>query len=279
LLTGHIASFGQQDQFVKYYNRYKIVEPYFQDDWHVTKRLTLNLGLRVSLFETYREKQQQAFNFDPAVYVFGQTTVDPATGVVTGLTANGLPPSVTNLPNGIVQCGVGKVPAGCMEGHLFNPAPRIGFAWDPQGNGKTAIRGGYGIFLEHTNGNEGNTESLENSPPLANAVQQNNINGYANIGGGGGPSPQFPLNVVAIPTKAQWPYVQQWHLDVQQEIARNTVATVSYVGSKGTHLTRQSNLNQLAPLPLSLNPYSPGEPMVTDKNSPDFNTDCSDPTT
>jgi hypothetical protein len=56
------------------------------------------------------------------------------------------------------------------------------------------------------------------------------------------------------------------------------VATVSYVGSKGTHLTRQSNLNQLAPLPLSLNPYSPGEPMVTDKNSPDFNTDCSDPT-
>ena len=50
LLTGHIASFGQQDQFVKYYNRYKIVEPYFHDDWRITNRLTLNLGLRVSLF-------------------------------------------------------------------------------------------------------------------------------------------------------------------------------------------------------------------------------------
>ncbi len=54
-----------------------------------------------------------------------------------------------------MQCGVtAGVPAGCMKGHLFNPAPRIGFAWDPLGNGKWAIRGGYGIFFEHTNGNE-----------------------------------------------------------------------------------------------------------------------------
>ena len=68
LLLGNISSYGQQDQRIKYYNRYKIVEPYFQDDWHVNSHLTLNLGLRVSLFGTYREKQQQAFNFDPAHY-------------------------------------------------------------------------------------------------------------------------------------------------------------------------------------------------------------------
>jgi hypothetical protein len=259
LLVGQIASFGQQDKFVKYYNRYKIVEPYFNDDWRITSRLTLNLGLRVSLFGTYREKQQQAFNFDPRAYVLGQTTVDPTTDFVTGLTASGLAPSVSNLPNGIVQCGVTKgVPVGCMSGHLFNPAPRIGFAWDPQGDGKTAIRGGYGVFFEHTNGNEGNTESLENSPPLANAAKQNLISGYGNIGGGA-LSPQLPLTPSAIPTKAIWPYIQQWHLDIQHEILRNTVATVSYVGSKGTHLTRQGNLNQLHPLPLSLDPYKVGE--------------------
>jgi len=265
LFTERIYSFGQQDQRVKYYNRYKIVEPYFQDDFHITSRLTLNLGLRLSLFGTYREKQHQAFNFDPAHYVAGQTTVDPVTGEVTGLTANGQPASVSNLPNGIVQCGVTPgVPEGCMKGHIFNPAPRIGFAWDPTGTGRTAIRGGYGIFYEHTNGNEGNTESLENSPPLATTSQQLFIQGYSNIGVGTNPAtqPVFPLGVTSIPTtRVQWPYMQQWHMDVQHEVLRNTVVTASYVGSKGTNLTRSLDFNQLAPVPSSLNPFLPGEAM------------------
>ncbi len=249
LLLGNITSFGQQDKHVKYYNRYKILEPYFQDDWHVSSHLTLNLGIRLSLFGTYRDKQHFAFNFDPNRYIKGQTTVG-SDGIVHFLTVDDQTPTVTDLPNGIVQCGVTSgVPVGCMKGHLFNPAPRVGFAYDPFGDGKWAIRGGYGIFYEHTNGNEGNTESLENSPPLATTVQQNNILGYTNIGvGAGGIAPQFPLNVNQVPTKAVWPYMQQWHLDVQHEIVRNTIATVSYVGSKGTHLTRQGNANQLHPV-------------------------------
>src|SRR5437899_1102533 len=171
LLLGSISSFGQQDRFINYYNRYKILEPYFQDDWHVTNHLTLNLGLRVSLFGTYREKQKQAFNFDPTRYVVCQTSVN-SDGTVNVLTSDGWIPSVSDLPNGIVQCGVTRgVPVSCMQGHLFNPAPRIGFAYDPRGNGRTAIPGGYGIFFEHANGNEGNTESLENSPTLAKSAQ------------------------------------------------------------------------------------------------------------
>jgi Carboxypeptidase regulatory-like domain len=258
LLLGYMASFGQQNTTVKYYNRYKMLEPYFNDDWRVTNRLTLNLGVRVSLFGTFREKEHQAFNFDPKFFVAGQTSVDPGSDIVTNLTKDNLTPTVADLPNGIVQCGVTPgVPAGCMTGHLFNPAPRIGFAWDPRGDGKTAIRGGYGIFFEHGNGNEANTESLENSPPLAYAAQQLNIQGYTNIGVSGTASPQYPLGVTSIPTKAQWPYVQQWHLDLQRELARSTVATISYVGSKGTHLTRETDLNQL--YPANPNPYTPGQ--------------------
>ncbi|HUA15583.1 MAG TPA: carboxypeptidase regulatory-like domain-containing protein [Verrucomicrobiae bacterium] len=257
LLLGYMYAFGQQNTTLKYHNSYKMLEPYFQDDWHVTSRLTLNLGLRLSLFGTYREKNHLAFNFDPAHYVAGQTSVDPGSDIVTNLTVDNGLPTVTDLPNGIVQCGVtAGVPVGCMTGHLFNPAPRVGFAWDVFGTGKTAVRGGYGIFYEHGNGNEANTESLENSPPAAYAAQQNNIVGYENIGSGSS-QPQFPLGVNAIPTKARWPYVQQWHLDLQHEIAPNTVATISYVGSKGTKLTRVTDLNQL--YPASPNPYQAGE--------------------
>jgi hypothetical protein len=281
LLLGRISSFGQQDVRLKYFNRYKILEPYFQDDWHATSHLTLNLGLRVSLLGTYREKQKQAFNFDPAHYLAGQTTVN-SDGSVNFLTADGGPPSVTDLPNGIVRCGVTPgVPVSCMQGHLFNPAPRIGFAYDPRGNGKTAIRGGYGIFFEHANGNEANTESLENSPPLANAAQRNNIIGYT---GTGAAQAQLPLSPIAIPSKATWPYVQQWHFDVQHEIVRSTVATVSYVGSKGTHLSRQTDLNQLRSVPLSQNPYQVGQAISPSIKYPDgtqASSDCgpADPST
>jgi hypothetical protein len=245
LLMGNIASFGQQNAQPKYYNRYKIFEPYLQDDWHIRKNLTLNLGLRLSLFGMYHELNRQAFNFDASKYVQGATGINPD-GTVAG-----------NPFNGMVQCGMNGVPASCMQNHLVNPAPRLGFAWDPMGNGKTSIRGGYGIFFEHTNGNESNTESLENSPPAVRVPVQFNIVGYNAIGAAGGAF--LPISVISLPNKINWPYVQQWHLDIQREILRNTVATVAYVGSKGTHLSRQFDLNQLAPVPLSQNPYKLGE--------------------
>ncbi len=134
-----------------------------------------------------------------------------------------------------------------MKGHLFNPAPRIGFAWDPRGDGKTALRGGYGVFFEHTNGNEANAESLESAAsPTVQTTSVFNLTSYNQIV----PTPagtSSPLSMISIPNKAVWPYVQQWHLDLQHEFMKNTVATVSYVGSKGTHLTRYLELNQVVP--------------------------------
>ena len=292
VLTGYIQSFTQDSSQQRYYQRYQVAEPYFQDDWRINQRLTLNLGLRVSLFGTYHEEHNNVWNWEASRFDAARFSVDPVSGVLEDNSAGKAP--VTFTPNtfqldpsivsamGLVRCGVNGVPNGCMKGHLFNPAPRIGFAWDPKGDGKTSIRAGYGIFFEHGTGNEANTGSLEASAPRVLSMTQPFPTNYAcigNVGYGSAFDPTnsacgingsaapatgsvFPLNVTSIPNKAVWPYAQQWSFGIQRELPSNTIATFAYVGSKGTHLTTELQLNQLNPLPLSENPFGPNEPLT-----------------
>jgi hypothetical protein len=288
-----IKSFQQDSSQLKYYNNYWVTEPYVQDDWRVTPRFNLNLGLRLSLFGNYHEKNLNAYNwvksaFDPTL----AATAQIAPGGVYGLDGgylqdmsgnpitidannplNGLNPL---LSNGLVQCGKGGVPDSCMTSHLVNPSPRIGFAWDPWGSGKTSIRGGYGMFFEHGTGQESNTGSLQGSAPLVMTMTAPIPSHYETIGVGNetlttGQTLAFPLDVTSIPTKTVWPYVQQWSFSVQRQVSKDTLATVAYVGSKGTHLTAELQLNQLAPLTPELdtgifptgNPFPMGAPLTT----------------
>ena len=301
--TSFIQSFTQDSTRGRYYQRYQLAEPYFQDDWKVTRRLTVNLGLRVSLFGTYREKNHNAWNWEAGKFNGNRFAVDPAYGELldcgTSLTAPcnpavdktslvsfnpttfSLDPSlVSDL--GLVQCGVNGTPVGCMKGHVFNPAPRIGFAWDPWGDGKTSIRGGYGIFFEHGTGNEANTGSLEASAPIVLSMTQQLPVSYpciGNVGYGNATNPEcispashgaspppagsaFPIDVTSIPAQVIWPYAQQWSFGIQRELPRSVVVNLAYVGSKGTHLTVERQINQLHPLPLSENPFGPNEPLT-----------------
>jgi hypothetical protein len=286
--NGGIKTFQQDSAQQNYYSRYNVYEPYVQDDWRVSPRLTLNLGLRVSLFGNWHEKYNNVYNWEPSAYnhalaagttvdtLFGYLAVagscDPATG--SGCTPIPLNPSSLDprITNGLVHCGANGVPDGCMQSKFFNPAPRIGFAWDPRGDGKTSIRAGYGMFFHHGTGNEANTGSLEGSAPLVLDMTQNHPFTWECIGGVGAgcgnAGAAYPLNVTSIPTHSVWPYVQQWSFSVQRELTKNTVASLGYVGSKGTHLTAEVQVNQLVPAPISDNPFgakglAPGQPITT----------------
>jgi hypothetical protein len=294
-----IQSFTQDSGQAVYHNNYKIAEPYFQDNWKVTKRLTLNLGVRVSLFGLYEEKFKQAFNWVPSQFsssLANGVTVDRNSGALLTTDGKPVPIDVNNpdpaLLNGIVHCGVDKyadgkkVPKACMTNSLANPAPRIGLAWDPFGDGKTSIRAGYGMFYEHGTGNEANTGSLEGSagPQSQGGVlsmTQYYPQGWGCIGdllkgcnsgafppssscpgGVGGAACAYPLNVTAIPTKSHWPYAQQWSFSVQRQLPWDLLGSIAYVGSKGTHLTAELQVNQLLPLNPVNNPFLPGQPLT-----------------
>jgi hypothetical protein len=259
--------------------------------------------LRLSFFGNFHEKNDNAWNWEASHFnpVSGETiaTIDPNGNIPGGYLAENnasLTPvpfdpsnlSFSNLPavitNGLVRCGVGGVPSSCMSTHYLNPAPRVGFAWDPKGDGKTSIRGGYGVFFEHGTAKEANTGSLEGNAPLVLTMTDPfpDPSNYASIGVGGvnDSTPlAFPPDITSIPTKAIWPYVQQWSLSVQRQLPKDMIGTVAYVGSKGTHLNAELQINQLTPPPTGPDngilpvgdPYLPGQPILTKFGQCTFN--------
>jgi hypothetical protein len=286
LELGWLRSFTQDSAQAKYYQRYQIVEPYIQDDWKITHRLTLNLGLRLSLFGNWHEKYDNLYNWIPGAYdptLAATAHVEPFHGELIDNASNSIIPiDLSNLDprltNGLIRCGTHGVPSSCINSHIFNPEPRIGFAWDPFGKGQTSIRGGYGIFYEHGTGQEANSGSLEGSAPIVLGMSQQYPGNYTDIGAppflgasGSTAGAAFPLNVTSVPLKTPYPYVQQWSFGVQQELPAHFISSVSYVGSKGTHLTAELNINQLHPVPASLNPFLKHQPITSDTCLPPLN--------
>ena len=275
-LTGSgIQAFQQDSAQLKYYGRYKSAEPYLQDDFRISSRLTLNLGVRLNIFGSWHEKGDNVYNWEPQAYnPAGALAVDPQHGfLIDPSTSQPLPLNLGQLDprvtNGLVQCGTDLAPATCGTTHrafsVVNPAPRIGVAWDPRGDGQTSFRAGYGVFFFHGTGNEANTGSLEGSAPLVLSMTQNFPLSYSCIGGVGADCGfsglTYPLSVTAIPTHIIWPYVQQWSFSMQRQLPGAMVGSIAYVGSKGTHLVADLQLNQLVPVDSADNPFPLGSPI------------------
>lgn len=213
-------------------------EPFIQDDWKVSRKLTLNLGVRYYYYTAQHDVSHPSNDADffPQLYnPAQQAQLNAAGNIVLGAGF-----AYNEFGNGLVQCGVGGIPLGCRHQPAGLFAPRFGFAFDPTGSGKTSIRGGYGIFYDLGNG-EGQSQNAAGNPPNTFNTTGHNIVGYQNVV----PGPLPPGSLIAWPENGPWMGVQQFNLMVQHELPGHNFLSVGYVGALGRHLSRNHALNQV----------------------------------
>ena len=190
---------------VYYWNR----EFYLQDDWRVGKRLTLNYGLRFYNMAPQEDELHEFSYFNPsqfqssavsAIYApYCKGGVNPCSGAnrvaINPLTGLSYPasyiglfvPNSGNPANGMVVDGVGGASVDTYTNRAIAPAPRIGFALDVFGDGKTALRGGWGVYFDRLDGNQ--VYSMSGQPPVGYqpTAYYGNISNLASAGGLIGP--------------------------------------------------------------------------------------------
>jgi outer membrane receptor protein involved in Fe transport len=219
--------------------RFDILALFFQDSIRLTNRLTVDLGLRWDPFFPYTDVDGKLSAWRP-----GQESQ-----------------RYVNAPVGILYPGDPGLPDGGYDTSWNNFGPRFGFAWDVFGDGKTSLRGGYGIFYDRSN--TISTNSQANQGPFGTLVT---INGNAAntftdpyVGttnpfpASTNPPPDvaFVLPHVAFVYEANMrnPYIQAWNLTLEREVGWGFVARGAYAASKGTHLVigREGNPAIFAP--------------------------------
>lgn len=214
-------------------NRFHLFNLFFNDSMKVTRRFTLDFGAR---WEPYFPNTDTAGKF-AAWHPLEQST------------------RYINAPKGVVFPGDAGVPQGGFPRSWGNIGPRLGFAWDVFGNGKTAVRGGYGIFFDRIN--TISTNSAADQAPFGTVltINGNATNSFTDPYAGTVnpfPSPlnpgkdaffpQFSSQFLYAPDYRN-AYLQSWNLTVEREIPAGFVLRTSYAGSKGTRLTAGRELN------------------------------------
>jgi len=265
-LLGQADSYTQPSKDTIPHLRYVNFEVYVQDDWKISPRLTLNAGVRWSYFPSPTDSNNTLNNFNPLLFSAANAAIiDPISGNMTGLTAGGAATDAAHYANGLIfptgtACTTAQAIASQVAcspfGSRVNPSsnnnwgPRLGLAYDPLGNGKMAVRAGFGIFYDRTlNGIW--EQNAFGDPPLVQTITVNNKSGstlnlFDNpLGGQVAGAPLGPNALIATGTPSfKVPSYIDYNVSVQREILPSTVVEVGYVGTKGTHLLGDVDINQ-----------------------------------
>jgi len=242
--------------------------PFVQDDWKVNNRLTLNLGLRWDYRAVPVELDNKMFWFDRANAGGGLCFADKdlETQSVPGLGGPIAPDG-----NGFYRYCGRRNPSAASKKPF---APRLGFAY--RLGDKTVVRGGYGIFFDSAE-----TREIDDSGDIYPFVVRASPNPTTDPTLPKLTDNMFPpvtlhqvspaqdgsqFFAVIISEYPRNPYVQEWSLSVQRELARNTTLEVNYVGNKGTHLLNRTNIGQGLPPanPAACDPDVGGDPTIGD---------------
>jgi hypothetical protein len=214
---------------------------YAQDNWRVNRRLTVNLGLRWDGVPHTYEANNRMGNFYPSLYDPAQKallnpdgTINPASPGL-GTSPNPILAGVPLYLNGIGIPGQNGVPKGLVDNHWANFGPRIGFAYDVSGSGKTVVRGGFGMMYERIQGND-----MYNAGPNIPFSLQVNAPAPVELDNprlslATGTAATLPINPADITGLNKSAYKQptsyQWSLGVQHSLSAKTVVSLAYVGN------------------------------------------------
>jgi hypothetical protein len=250
-LIGNVQTFSQARFDYTADLRQKAIEAFAQDEYRVKNNLTLYYGARYSYFPAPYDKNGRLSNFVPSLY--NSANAAQVTGAGTRVTGtgnfcNGMIVNEQNFTTGpaAFNCTPTVSPWGqyVVENRKTDFAPRIGVAWDPFRNGKTAIRSGYGIYHEQVLSGI-YLQIIGANPPYQETVT--GLNTRLDNPAAATSVSATPQSLRAVQPDWHTPYMQHWSLDIQQQLTRSTIVTVGYYGSKGTHLIGLTEINDLPP--------------------------------